>query len=87
MNGTGTCPEPASVAACGLPTALSTTRRLALAEPAVEGVKVTPTVQVPWGATFDPQVFVWENSLLLLPANEMLVRVSGKLPQLVRVTG
>jgi hypothetical protein len=59
----------------------------AVSAPVSEGVKVTPSVQVPAAATELPQVLVArEKSALLAPATAMLVKVKLALPLLVTVT-
>ena len=52
------------------------------AEPEAVGVKVTLIVQIPLGATGDPQVLVAVKPALAT----MLVKVRGALPLLVTVT-
>jgi hypothetical protein len=60
--------------------------KVAVLEPVAEGVKLTLMVQLPPGATLDPQVLVWANSLPLVPAIEIPVIVSAPVPLFVRVT-
>lgn len=79
---TGTLPLPLRLTVCGLPGALSLTLSVPERIPAAVGVNVTLIEQLLPAATDDPQLFVWEKSLLAL----MLVILSAALPLLVSVT-
>src|SRR5215472_10589808 len=79
-------PDPVKETFCGLPAALSVMVSAALREPRAAGVKVTLNVQLAPPATLEPQVLVSAKSPLFLPVIATLLRLSGALPILVKVT-
>src|SRR5947209_3370950 len=87
----GAMPVPVRVIVCGLPEASSTMFSVALRIPVASGVKLTLIVQLAPGAT-EPaplgQVLpaAKAKSAACAPVMVMLVRFSGALPLLVRVT-
>jgi len=86
MKGTGFAPVPAKLTVCGLSRTLSAIVRAALLLPSAAGVKVTWMAQLAPTPSVDPQVCAWVKSPLFSPVMAMLVRVSGTLPVLVKVT-
>lgn len=65
-------PVPASVIVCGLPPALSYTKRTAFCTPVEFGVNVTLTVQLDPGVRPATQLFFWVNSLVPFPTMVIL---------------
>jgi len=85
---TGTVPEPLSVTFWGEPVALSAMAKAAERAPEALGVKVTVMAHIPLAATLVPQLLVWEYEVAPVPERVIAVaaRVSGAVPELVRVT-
>jgi hypothetical protein len=80
-------PVPLSALVWGLLSALSLKERLPDAVPAVVGVNVTATVQVPAAATgLEVEQLVPEVAMAKGPVTAIAVRVRLPLPVLVRVT-
>lgn len=67
-----TTPVPLRLTACGLLEALSAKFIVALSLPAIEGLNVTPTTHVPFGAT------VW-----LLHASDTMAKSAAFVPEIV----
>ena len=78
-------PVPLRLTVCGLPAALSAIVSVALLVPVAVGVKATLTVQLPLGATAEPQP-VRAKSPLLVPDTVRLLMPRGAAPTLVTVT-
>lgn len=76
---------PLRVTVWGEPEALSATETVALASPATVGAKVTERVQLAPASNVELQLFVWVNSLALVPVMLMPVMLSVALPGLDRV--
>jgi len=77
---------PLRVLVCGEPFALSEMPRTAVAEPVVEGVKVTERVHEEFAARDPPQVLdAMANSEALAPPRLMELIVRAALPALARV--
>lgn len=79
--------DPESVAVCGLLTAESVNTRLAVRDPAADGVKVMVTEQLDAAIKVEPQVLpVIAKSDALAPVIAMLVMVMAEGPALLNVT-
>jgi hypothetical protein len=90
MEALAAAPVPLSPTVWGLPSALSTSERLAALAPVAVGVKLTLMLQFAPAASVDGvsgQVVVRAKSPALVPVSPMLLIVSGALPLLVTVTG
>jgi hypothetical protein len=74
------CPVPLNGTVCGLNPALSATDTEALRAPVAPGVKVTVIVQLFFGRTDVPQVFVCAKSVGFVPVIVMLVIVMAVPP-------
>ena len=77
---------PERLTVCGLPLALSVKVTDAVSLPAIEGVKVTPIVQLPPAATELAQVSATSSkSPPLVPVIASWVMLKGALPALLKV--
>jgi hypothetical protein len=83
----GAIPVPERVTVCGLSLALSLKLSEALRLPVADGVKVTLTVQVPFGITVAPvqASALLAKSLAFEPVSPTLVMVRFAVPLLVTV--
>lgn len=79
-------PVPLKATVCGLPAALSVIARIADRDPEPLGVKTTLMLQLPAGASDDPQLLIWLKSALFAPAIVIPEIVKTALPLLVSVT-
>ena len=82
----GLVPVPDSATVCGLLDALSVMLRVAVSEPAAEGVNEIAILQFAPAATPFPQALVSPNSLLSEPVTWILLIDKAAFPVLVRVT-
>jgi hypothetical protein len=82
----GATPVPVKLTVCGLFAALSVIETDALFAPTVAGVNVTLILQEAFTARLAPQVFVSENSPLLVPVIAMLEIANVTFPVFVTVT-
>ncbi len=80
---TGAVPVPVRLTDCGLVTALSVKVSAPVAAPRAVGVKVTPTLQVPFAAMLVPQVLL---EIANGPLAAMLLMLNAVLIRLVTVT-
>lgn len=79
-------PVPETGTCCGLLGSLSVKTRVAVRVPARVGLNKRLTVQLEEAARLEPQVFVCEKSVVLVPVKVMLVILTAAVPELVRVT-
>jgi len=82
----GPLPLPVNDTDCGLPEALSVTRRLPLLVPVAVGLKVTLIVQLALIASANPQLLVCEKSPGFVPARAILVIDNAAVPAFLSVT-